>query len=192
MREPIAPGGPDMPLSGHLTELRKRLLRVAVPMLLLLPAALGLAPRLLDVLFLPLERLHCAVYKYGVMDGLTLTIRAALLMETTAFAPLIAWEAACFLWPGLYPGERRRVLLAALAGGGLFILGVAAYLLYAVNPLTALWYKNATVFAPQLSATECYGLQLTCMLACGLIAAGPSVIIPWILFAREKKKEGRK
>ena len=125
------------------------------------------------------------------MDGLTLSVRAALLMEITAFAPLIAWEAARFLWPGLYLRERRRVLLAAFAGGSLFILGVSAYLLYAVNPLTELWYKNAKVFAPQLSATECYSLQITCMLACGLAAASPVLIIPWILFLR-KKKEGQR
>ena len=40
MRDAVIPGGPDMPLSGHLTELRKRLLRVVLPMLFALPAAL--------------------------------------------------------------------------------------------------------------------------------------------------------
>lgn len=191
MPSPDIPGGRDMPLSGHLAELRGRLLRVAVPMLAALPVALLLAPRLLDALFAPLSRLGCAVYRYGVWDGLSLLIRAALLLEVVAFSPLIAWQAARFLRPGLYRGERRTALLLSLAVGALFAAGVFAYLRCAVGPLTALWYRDATVFLPQLSATECYGLHLFCMSACGLAAASPALLIPAVRLYRKKRKENR-
>ena len=192
MPSPETPGGRDMPLSGHLAELRARLLRIAVPMLAALPAALLLAPRLLDALFAPLSQLGCAVYRYGVMDGLSLLLRAALLLEIVAFSPLIAWQAGRFLWPGLYRSERRKAVLLSLAFGVLFAAGVFVYLRCAVGPLTARWYRDATVFAPQLSATECYGLHIFCMVLCGLLAASPALLVPAFGLYRKKRKENRR
>lgn len=190
MRDAAIPGGADMPLTGHLTELRKRVMIVVIPMLLALPLALWLAPPFLDALFQPLNRLQCTVYKYGVLDGLTLLIRSALLMELVAFSPLILWELARFLWPGLYARERRGVLVAACGVGALFILGVIGYFRFAVEPLTELWFHRAQVFAPQLSATSCYDLQLICLLVCGLIAASPAGLLAWIWFRKGHQKEG--
>ena len=183
------PGGADMPLSGHLEELRKRILTVVIPMLAVLPLALWLAPAFLGALFRPLSLLRCTVYKYGVLDGLTLLIRSALLMELVAFSPLILWELARFLWPGLYARERRGVLVSAFAAGMLFILGVIVYFRFAVGPLTELWFHRAQVFAPQLSATSCYDLQLICLLVCGLAAASPAALFAWIWFRKVHQKE---
>ena len=189
MLDAAIPGGADMPLSGHLAELRKRILVVVIPMLLALPLALWLAPPFLDALFQPLIRLRCAVYKYGVLDGLTLLIRSALLMELVAFSPLILWELASFLWPGLYARERRGVLATVFTMGALFISGVFIYFRFAVGPLTELWFHRAQVFAPQLSATSCYDLQLICLMACGLITASPAGLLAWLWFRKVHQKE---
>ncbi len=181
----------DQPLSGHLSELRRRLLICAIPFAALLIPAFFLSGRFLDGVFRLCTGQGCAIYLMGVTDALSLRLRAAGLMALLCLLPLFAAEAMLFVFPGLYPRERRTVLgLGALlgacfsAGAWLFLTRLAAWLL-------RLWLSEGRSLPALLSAARFYEMWLWGAILCGLAACLPAAaLLACFALYRKKKKWG--
>ena len=180
----------DQPLSGHLEELRKRVLYCVIPFLALLPVMFALSPAFLAGVFGLCEENACSVYLMGVTDALLLRIRAALLMTILALLPLLTVQTLLFVFPGLYRRERAAVLTAgALLAAG-FSGGVILFLIRLAARLLQLWLRAGNSLPPMLSALRFYDAWLCGALICGLAACLP----PAALAAgarRILKKRGR-
>ena len=114
-----------MPLTGHLRELRRRVLVCVVLLVLVFTLCLSTAPRIVTLLTDMGER-YSYVYVYIAPQELFLVyMNVALVGALVLCFPLLAYEVYAFCSPGL-TGRERRYTLGALGAGALcFLAGVA-------------------------------------------------------------------
>ena len=114
-----------MPLTGHLRELRRRVLVCVVLLVLVFMLCLSAAPRIVTLLTDMGER-YSYVYVYIAPQELFLVyMNVALVGALVLCFPVLAYEVYAFCSPGL-TGRERRYTLGALGAGALcFLAGVA-------------------------------------------------------------------
>ncbi len=114
-----------MPLTGHLRELRRRVLVCVVLLVLVFTLCLSAAPRIVTLLTDMGER-YSYVYVYIAPQELFLVYMNVALVGALVFCfPVLAYEVYAFCSPGL-TGRERRYTLGALGAGALcFLAGVA-------------------------------------------------------------------
>ena len=120
------PGGPDgsMSLSGHLKELRNRVLVCVLALLAGFVACLSLAPRLVTMLT-DMGMAYNYVYVYiAPQELLMVYISLALTGGLVAAFPFIAYHAYAFCGPGLKQKEKVFMLGTLFFGTVCFCAGV--------------------------------------------------------------------
>ena len=128
--------GPDgrMALADHLRELRARLLRIAV----FLVVGIVVAWFFYDTLFSLIYRPYASAQEIleskgvdsqpvltGVANPLLLQLKLSALAAVVLGAPFWLYQLWAFIVPGLHANERRWTRIFAAVAGPLFILGVA-------------------------------------------------------------------
>jgi len=136
-RTPAAPDG-RMSLVEHLYELRTRLFRAALAVLLASVGAYILFEPIFDFLTgpycsLPADRRgggdSCRLYTFSVLGEFNVRIRVALMVGVVAAAPIWLYQLWRFVTPGLHRNERRWTLTFVSIASILFGAGAAlAYL----------------------------------------------------------------
>lgn len=126
-----------MPFTGHLEELRRRLLIVLVPWLVLVVAGLWAAQPVLQFLTRPVGTLVVL----APAEGFLTTLRLAVYIGTAAVAPLALYQLVAFVAPGLEPHEYRLAVklvpIAALLFAGGLVFGFVL-----IVPLTLNFFLN--------------------------------------------------
>lgn len=129
-----------MPLNEHLRELRSRLLRSVLAMLVGAVVGFLIWPWLLEILTIPLCEVRadrgveeCGLVFFGPFDALLLRLRMSLVVGVVIAAPVWLYQLWRFVTPGLYRNERRWALGFTAAATVLFMIGtlVAFYTLQA-------------------------------------------------------------
>ena len=179
----------DQALSDHLAELRRRALICVIPFLLLLIPAFYYADRLLSAVFRLCTAQGCEIYLMAVTDALSLRLRAALLMAMLCLLPLLIIEALLFAFPGLYPHERRALLILGLLLGVCFSAGAWLFLTRLAAWLLQLWLSEGHRLPALLSAARFYQMWLWGLFLSGLIACLPAAVLLLCLVLRRKKKK---
>jgi sec-independent protein translocase protein TatC len=116
---------PGMSLMEHLDELRRRVIRSAVFLVLGMILAWVFRERLLMFLQLPLLKIGKTLVFTHPMDALNLNLQVSLLAGAIAASPFILYQVWLFIAPGLYQKERRFVIPFMAATVGLFLTGAA-------------------------------------------------------------------
>ena len=122
-----------MSLMEHLTELRNRIIKVVVALVLGMALAFALYEPIYDFLIQPYVELAEA-RDLGVDDSGKLLVTDPLegfgiRMKTSLYAgiaiamPVILWQVWRFVTPGLYPHEKRYAIPFLLSAMALFVLG---------------------------------------------------------------------
>ncbi len=168
----------DLSLEDHLAELRRRLLICLLALVLLLIPAFLATPLVLPRIFQPLSRFGYQAHLYQITDGLLLRLRLALLLDITLLSPLLLLEALRFAWPGLWPGERRSLLLFALLAGFLFSAGVLLFILKLTPLFVAVWHHHGNTAGAVISAAAYYTVWQTAALVSGLACCLPALLFP--------------
>ena len=122
-----------MALGDHLRELRARLLRVVVVLLVTLIVALFFYDPLFDLIYRPYavakEQLGGKVSTAATINGaggpLLLQLKLCGVAAIVLSSPYWLYQIWAFILPGLHPGERRWTRLFASVAGPLFLAGVA-------------------------------------------------------------------
>ena len=133
---PQNPVGEDgrMALADHLRELRARLLRISVVLVVGITVAWFFYDELFSLLLDPYEdarrRLEAkGVDSQGVITGVTtsllLRLKISALAALVATSPYWLYQIWAFIVPGLHPHEKRWTRVFAAVAGPLFIAGVA-------------------------------------------------------------------
>ena len=123
-KEAANPDG-SMSLSGHLKELRTRVLICVLALFAGVALCLSFSPRLVTMLT-DMGRAYDYVFVYIAPQELLLVyLNVALLGGAVLAFPLIAYHAYAFCSPGLSRKERGFTLAALLAGTLCFLAGVA-------------------------------------------------------------------
>ncbi|HEX5563010.1 MAG TPA: twin-arginine translocase subunit TatC [Nocardioidaceae bacterium] len=131
---PQSPVGDDgrMALVDHLRELRARLLRSVLVLVVALIVALFFYNQLLDIVYYPYgiakEQLKGKVDTVATINGaggpLLLQLKLCGVAAVVATAPYWLYQVWAFILPGLHPHERRATRVFALVAGPLFLAGV--------------------------------------------------------------------
>jgi sec-independent protein translocase protein TatC len=123
-KEPVSPDG-SMSLSGHLRELRNRILICVILLVVVFGVCLSFAPRLVTLLT-DMGRRYDYVYVYIAPQELFLVyMNVALVGAVVVCFPVLAYQVYAFCSPGLSGKERGYISGALIAGGLCFLVGVA-------------------------------------------------------------------
>ena len=125
--DPEQPAGSagSMSLSGHLKELRNRILVCLLALAVCFALCLAFAPQLVTLLTDMGERYSYLFVYIAPQELLLVYLNVALLGAVVLCFPLLAYEAYAFCLPGLNRKEQVFTLGALIAGAVCFLLGVA-------------------------------------------------------------------
>jgi sec-independent protein translocase protein TatC len=132
-QHPIAPDG-RMALADHLRELRARLLKVVVLLVLGIVVAWFFYDALFEILKDPYdaararleaEGVETEAVVTGVATSLLLQIKVCALASVVVTSPFWLYQVWAFVVPGLHAHEKRATKTFAVIAGPLFIAGVA-------------------------------------------------------------------
>jgi len=114
----------SLPLLQHLEELRRRLFRALVALVITTALSFTLVEPLMDYLTGPIGG-RAALVSIEVTENIAIFMRVSLLGGIALGLPVVVYEAIAFILPGLTPGERRWLLFSVPLATLLFLSGVA-------------------------------------------------------------------
>lgn len=124
-----------MPLREHLRELRSRLVKSAIAIVVAAIAAGFFFDQLFEILTRPYvagvgalldegEDINAELTLTGVADPFTLTLKVSLVSGIVIASPVWLWQLWAFIMPGLHDAERRWSKVFVAVAGPLFLIGI--------------------------------------------------------------------
>ena len=136
---PIGPA--RMPLMEHLGELRMRLVRIVVVLLVAVCVFYLASGTMGQFLLLPIadclpqaEDGTVELSFLNAFDPFTVKFKIAFWMSVVATSPIILWQILAFFLPALKPSERKWFIPTFAAGVALFIFGTVFCYLVILHP----------------------------------------------------------
>ena len=132
-RNPVGPDG-RMALSDHFRELRARLIRSALVLVIAFCVAIFFYSELLQLVQHPYSQAQEALQRHGhkseivvqnATGGLLLQMKLCGVVALIASAPYWLYQIWSFILPGLHPKEKKYSRMFAAVAGPLFLGGVA-------------------------------------------------------------------
>jgi sec-independent protein translocase protein TatC len=178
-----APAESDMTLVGHLSELRTRLIRSVAAIVIGAIVVYIFKNQIFNVL----EEPYCGP-KEAAGEECEFLIRSPLESFNVMLAisgygglilslPVIMYQLAKFVLPGLYPQEKRMLVPFVAASVFLLALGIGAGYLLMPKTLAVLDSFGPETFVEQFSPKEYVSFFVKMLLAFGLAAELPLVLI---------------
>lgn len=171
-----------MPFLDHLEELRWRLLKTLVAVVL--GTVLGwIVVERIDVIGLLMRPIapHLPGGKLNYTsptDPFFITLKFAFIVGLVVTSPYVLYQVWAFLAPALYERERRIVIPALVSGMFLFIAGAAGgYFLVLPRALAVLLGFQNQALQPIITADRYFGFAAQIILAFGAVTELPLIII---------------
>ncbi|HBB41473.1 MAG: twin-arginine translocase subunit TatC [Nitrospirae bacterium CG18_big_fil_WC_8_21_14_2_50_70_55] len=168
----------EMPLTGHLEELRARLLWAVAALGIGFAASYAFSARIITFMEIPLKRgaPDTSLNYFSLMEPFITHLKAAFFAGLLLALPVIFYQLYRFAAPGLLPAEKRYVIPFVLFAT-LFFLAGAALAFAVVLPYAVAFFLH---FDPTLIATlnvsKYLGFAITMMITFGLIFQLPVVV----------------
>lgn len=171
-----------MGLWNHLDELRTRLIRSVLTLLVLFVFALAFSKPILNFMKAPLEKIlpanTAALHFTGPMDVFMVNIQIAMLAALIFGAPAWLYHFWKFLEPALNERERKYVLPFITATIVCFLSGVAfSYFFMLPLALSYLVGLGMEVAAPIITITDYVSLTTVLLLSFGLVFETPVLLV---------------
>lgn len=120
-----------MSLVEHLTELRDRVIKVVIAVVIGMVISFILYPQIFDFLLRPYQQIAEQQPTVGdgrllildPLEGFGVRMRLAMYGGIAIAMPVILWQIWQFVTPGLYPHERRYAIPFVISALALFLLG---------------------------------------------------------------------
>ncbi|MCL4560612.1 MAG: twin-arginine translocase subunit TatC [Chloroflexi bacterium] len=112
-----------MELFDHLNELRARLLKSVLAIIVTTAASATLAQRIIELLARPIGGIQ-NLQAIEVTENISVFMRVSLLGGVTLAMPVIVYQLLAFIMPGLKTGEKKWVYIAVPMASLLFLAGV--------------------------------------------------------------------
>ena len=170
------PGDEELPLSEHLTELRSRMIIVAIPIAIIAAVAFLYSGELLKWVWGRAVPAPMTVYSPMelIMTRLTLSLVCALFLGI----PLMVYEAFIFVGKGLYKNEKMFFIKIVPLSFILFSIGAAlAYFIVAPLIFKYTMFYSVDVATPQVSVIKTISTIITLVVGFGLIFQFPLLLI---------------
>jgi sec-independent protein translocase protein TatC len=174
---------PGMSLMEHLDELRKRIIRSFIFLVLGFGVAGIFYKQLVGFIQAPLNRIGKSLVFTHPMDPLNLDLKVSMVGGAILASPFILYQVWLFIAPGLYQKERRFVWPFMTATVGLFLTGAAFGYFYVLpGALQILIVNFGHNFTPMVTIEEYSGFFLSIILGLGISFELPILIFFLALF----------
>jgi sec-independent protein translocase protein TatC len=174
---------PGMSLMEHLDELRKRIVRSFIFLVLGCAVAGIFYKQLVGFIQAPLNRIGKSLVFTHPMDPLNLDLQVSLIGGAIIASPFILYQVWLFIAPGLYQKERRFVIPFMAATVGLFLAGAAfGYFWVLPGALQILIVDFGKNFTPMVTIEEYSSFFLSIILGLGISFELPILIFFLALF----------
>ncbi len=174
---------PGMSLMEHLDELRKRIIRSFIYLVLGFGVAGIFYKQLVGFIQAPLNRIGKSLVFTHPMDPLNLDIQVSLVAGAILASPFILYQVWLFIAPGLYQKERRFVVPFMLATVGLFLTGAGFGYFYVLpGALKILIVDFGHNFTSMVTIEEYSSFFLSIILGLGISFELPILIFFLALF----------
>ncbi len=163
----------------HLEELRIRLMRSAIGIVIALGACWSWSGEILHFIMQPLRAAHPGItfITTGPTEGFTLHMKAAFFAGVFLAAPFVLYQAWAFISPGLHAHEKRYVIPFVGLGSVFFVAGGAfghRYLFPATFRFLGQYTSGDIEYVPRL--TEYFSFYFWFIVGLGLVFQLPVVI----------------
>lgn|SRR5690554_232511 len=145
MNSPVTPDG-SMPLIAHLTELRSRLLRCVIAVLVIFACLFYFSQEIYALVAAPLRAqlpAGASMIATGVATPFLTPFKLTLVISLFAAVPYILAQIWGFIAPGLYQHE-KRIALPLLASSVLLFYGGMAFAYFVVFPIMFGFFSAVT------------------------------------------------
>lgn len=149
---PIGPA--RMPLLDHLGELRMRLVRIVVCLMIAICVFYLATPTIAQFMLAPVAQYMPqnpdgtpALAVFGAFDAFQVRFNVAIWSAVLACMPVIIWQTLAFFLPALKPKERKWFIPTFIIAVGLFIFGSVFCYLVILNPAFQWLTDQASGFA---------------------------------------------
>jgi sec-independent protein translocase protein TatC len=174
---------PGMSLMEHLDELRKRIIRAAIYLVIGFAASWAFHDRFVGYIQAPLKAIGKSLVMTHPMDALNLDLKVSMVAGAILASPFILYQVWLFIAPGLYQKERRFVIPFMAATVGLFLAGAAFGYFYVLpGALKILIVQFGQNFTPMVTIDEYTGFFLSIILGLGISFELPILIFFLALF----------
>jgi sec-independent protein translocase protein TatC len=183
---------------SHLIELRDRLLRAVVAVIVVFVCLMPWAGDIYDLLALPMMNTlpeGTNMIATGVVTPFFVPVKVTLLVSFVIALPVVLYQAWAFVAPGLYAHERRMAIPLVLGTTLLFLVGMAFCYFFVfgmVFSFIAEFAPKSIVPAPDIE--QYLSFVMTMFLAFGLTFEVPVVVVVLTragIVSVEKLKEAR-
>ncbi len=183
---------------SHLIELRDRLMRALLAVLLSFLCLLPWAGRIYDLLARPMMAAlppGTRMIATGVITPFMVPIKVTLLVALVVALPVVLYQAWAFVAPGLYKNEKRFALPLVIGSTLLFLLGMAFcyfFVFGTVFSFIAQFSPKSITPAPDIE--QYFSFVMTMFLAFGTTFEVPVVVVLLVRFgvvSLEKLREVR-
>ena len=172
----------EMPFLDHLEELRSRLIKALLGLIVGVGIGIWVVGtfHLVDVLQAPiiplLEGKHLVVQ--SPTEPVMILLKLGLIVGLVLASPVLVWQIWAFLSPALYAKEKKAIVPALFVGLALFLAGAILSFIYIIpQALRVLLGIKPGEFEILITFREYFGFVLQVVLAMGLSAELPLVII---------------
>lgn len=175
-------GGKVMSIFDHLGELRTRLTRAGVVVLVFFFIILGFAEKLMVFFKQPLVDAlppgANALHFTGPMDVFLVNIKISIMVSILAACPVWLYQFWKFFEPALYPKERRYILPFIIASIALFVAGIT-FCYGIILPMTMkfLIEMGMEVGTPIITVTDYISMLMLLLFGFGIVFETPLIIV---------------
>jgi sec-independent protein translocase protein TatC len=160
-----------MPFMEHLGELRVRIMRALIGVLIGALIPLYFSQRIVDWLAQPVTRLGHELVFTAPAEAFWVQMKVGLVCGLFLSAPVVLWQVWAFVSPGLHAHEKKYAVPFVLVGSVMFLAG-GAFALFVVVPYALtflLGYARPGVLKPMITIQNHVDFFLKFTLAFGVI-----------------------
>lgn len=183
---------------SHLVELRNRVMRASIAIIIVFLCLMPWAGNIYDLLAMPMMVAlpeGSKMIATGVITPFLIPVKVTLLLAFLIALPVVLYQAWAFIAPGLYTHEKKLVLPLVVSSSLLFLAGVAFCYFFVFGMV----FKFVNEFAPKSinvapDIESYFGFVMTLFIAFGVTFEVPIVVIVLVrmgLVTVEKLKEVR-
>lgn len=123
----------DLPVLDHLAELRKRIIIVLVAVAMVMVVFYSRFHLLVEFLLEPVSRFKLDIAFFSLTEGFTTRLKLSTIASIIVNSPLILFQAAAFINPGMTKRE-KKILYSAVVSISLFFIGGALFGYFVLFP----------------------------------------------------------
>lgn len=166
--------GRQMSIWEHVNELRKRLFRAVIGLVLTTTISFSIASKLLEMLAVPIGGLD-KLQSIEITENMGVYMKVSLLSGFIFALPYILYQLLAFIMPGLKPGEKRWVIMAIPMATLLFVTGVA-FSYFIMLPATIPFLTNFLGISTTPRLSNYFNFMTNLMFWIGVAFEAPLVV----------------